>query len=77
MKVFETEHHYIVEGKDYRGKNQFRIHKDLDQIQIEADMDDEFEGESTHIDVDLDYLIAIRDLINNVIKHHENSNKIN
>lgn len=73
MKTFETEYHHVFESQDYRGKYQFRIHKDLDQIQVHADMDDEFEGEDIHIDVDKNELIAIRDLLTKVIGD-ENSN---
>lgn len=66
MKTFQTEYHHVFESRDFRGKFQFRIHKDLSQIQIETEMDDDF-GEDMYLDIDRDELIAIRDLLTKVI----------
>lgn len=67
MKRHSSEFHHIIEGSDYQGKFQIRVHKDLDQIQIENQMDDDFPGDDIAIDIFSNDLIEIRDFLNEII----------
>lgn len=67
MKTFTTEWHHVFESEDEGGTFQLRVHKNLDQIQIERDMDSDFGGDETYIDVNKSELIEIRDFLTAII----------
>lgn len=71
MKIIKNEHQWIFESRDYRGKYQVRIQKDLSQFQIEAEMDGEWEGETQHVNTDLEEITMLRDMLTQAIKENE------
>jgi len=68
MKTFKTEYHHVIEGSDYQGNFQIRVHKDLSQIQVENDMDGEFSGNDIAIDVNIEELKEIRDFLISILE---------
>jgi hypothetical protein len=67
MRTFETKFHYVFESEEDRGVYQFRINKDLDQIQIEIGVGEDFSEGDEYIDINRIELTAIRDLINKAL----------
>lgn len=66
MNIQETEYQYIFESSDYRGVFQFRIQKDLSQIQLATEVD-EWDNED-HANVNLKEVEAIRDMLTRAIE---------
>lgn len=69
MNITETKSQFLFQSEDVRGSFEFRIHKDLSQIQLETEL--EGFGEEAFADINYESAIVLRELLNMAIENYE------
>ncbi|MDK7675079.1 hypothetical protein QP547_04550 [Weeksella virosa] len=70
-KIKETQFQWIFQSEDGNGEFEFRVHKNFSKIQLETGV------EESYADTNLHEIIQIRDMLNLLLKQHENSSTPN